>query len=844
MLISAPSGYDKSAFCSVLSEAAPLGPIAHVSLDRLDGSPAALFGAMSAALQLDAGAHRLPPLLRRFPPAPLAQLIRAAAEDLQGESLRGALVILDGTESLSLQACSALLELLIQTGGRVTPRVVVCTRSEEQLPLREAGVPVFLITDGDLALSDCAAGSPDGRLIGWPLAVRMSLTGQSRALLVLLSAWIGQLDAELLISLENATVEPCWPPAPGIMAALEIQPDFVSRALMARLPIVRQADGTYRPHPLLLDLLKRRLSVQSARHRQLQQAYARIEHLDGGKVLGALLHAYDPAQFSALVAAQGDLLPQFVRDHAETFTAVYRQHGLQDATSVLVVLARLQAETGELKAAWQMLTDARALGADHAETALAEAFLWSLTGAHDNMLASLDQAVLHSGPETAQGAAVRAAAALGHVTLKVDGHAGADVFRAQLYAAQALGAHQSGPVSIIAHVVLGRIAALGRQGPYEKSSLHTSAAFQEAQLLRNVAPDLFSALLLLTEQLGDDAQHEAAALMVGLLSRHARPGSAEERVLVPLVTAYVALRSAQPTEALVSASRAFRNMQSGARTVSRAVQIAVAETLLSAQVFTRQTDWTSPESRALLASFHRLISAGQNKKGVTLDALQLWKRLPDDGSGRIYKATRHLLPELLDIRSPLYIPLLVLITRNNQLQDGIQRLQEARVQFGAGTLQSAVQMLAPEMSVPESPRLEVTLFGEPQVRLCGRAVNLRPRAMVALAVLIVNGPTSRVSLAQALESEPTRSTAADQAIGDLRKALLAVTADDRPITQASATRLMYSLQRYDVTCDYFRLPSLGSIQRRDLIEQSFMRGFDHEWVKSRRAEFSALIGLE
>ncbi|GGR09905.1 hypothetical protein GCM10008957_23340 [Deinococcus ruber] len=837
--MSGPRGYDKSDLSQYIFDQHRPELRRYISLNSLEEGPRALLQALAQGLDLQPSVHELPTLLRRDTPAHNAQYVAACAHDLQRADLHGRLLILDGVESLTPQTQALLTEILLRTSGRAEPLLLLSTMSEETLPLRDAGVPITWITEVDLALTEeeqRQLGVSDHSASGWPLAARLLAQNQPHKLKLLLTSWLMQLEPETLRSLENASIDPNWPLSATVMAALNIDPNFISDALGAGLPILRKPDGRFQPLTYLQDLLQTRLRSIHARYEALQRTYAGLQELDSGRVLRTLLQVPNTERLAQLIESQTDL-PAFARDHQDVLLQMYGAQQLNREPALLVLLAEIRSEDGDDRQALMMLERAEELGAGTLEVTRVRAALWQRIGRVKEALEEMERAVtrLQGYPAEVQ-ATVYAQAALMHVTVLRSGQLGADLYTAQQYAQRAIHDSLNPSTLVIAQIVLMCVRA--HYGDW--SVQHRDTVVHELRLQQHLTPDGIRAAMLLCSQLADHDDHAVLPELLQLLERTVQADNVVQQVELQLLRSHLELRAANPGAALLRAQDAVRTLNT-AQVTDASLQRRVIEQVLITHLYT-MTPWPHSLQRSLLHSYRKLVVTLQGQAAFTADALQTWHALLT-GQARLAAQLEKMLPDLLEVRSPAYLPVLTLLIQQRRITDSDARLQEARTAFGAGALNSTLAMLAPDIDVPTSPRLDITLFGvTPGALLNGTPLPLSPRALVILAVLALGGNTSRGRLMEILNNDHNSEASLDQALRDLRGALGRVleTSAVQTITQASGPRGTYGLQRYRLQCDALRLISMSRQQRRELLALPFMGSFAYQWAVDRRAEYAAM----
>ena len=361
-----PSGYDKTRFCRLLLTETWVenAHAAYVSVSTLERTPMALMRAIAVALQIPV-TQQLPTLLKRFGDLDnvVPSVISAAREHLQDPALSRHLLILDDLDSMTEEMTATLSNVLLRTMGIVTPRIVLSGR-RTKLGLRNAGVPITMITEEHLALSETeltAMGMTNPELRGWPLAVRLALSAMSDSAEgappepphALIERLLERVETGLLSSLEAASISPDWPLSVPVMRALQVDQDFVQKALSVGLPVLAQPNDRFQPHPLLQQVLQKRLEADPVRLVALSAAYARATDVDTGRQLEALMslsQGLAEARLAEIVKAlSSEDMGDWASAHMSVLWRLYGAGKLTRETGLAVHLARALGESGRVK---------------------------------------------------------------------------------------------------------------------------------------------------------------------------------------------------------------------------------------------------------------------------------------------------------------------------------------------------------------------------------------------------------------------------------------------------------------------------------------------------------------
>jgi hypothetical protein len=850
-----PSGYDKTRFVQVLLSETWVtnGHHAYVSIATLDRTPMALLRAVVNVLPLSA-TRRLPALLARNAEQDdvMPELITAAKEHLQDPALAGHLLILDDIDEMTDEMTAMLAGILLRTAGRVTPRVVLSGR-HPKMGLRKAGVPVTSITEEQLALSDAELsemGVTDPVLLGWPLAARHALTSGGKvggeSLHALVDTLLLRVDPEVVRSLEAASLSPDWPLSVAVMRALEIRPDFVDRALSGGLPLIRQPDERYQPHPLLSQVLEKRLHADPARLARLSAAYASVDEVDSGRQLEALLtmsRTMAQARLSEIVELQrAEDLPDWVSAHAGVLYKLYRARLLTREADVGVYLARARGEATSMVDAYAILQDPDVRQAGAAMVEEARAHLMQYQGRYVPALEAQRRAVqaMELLPIGRAGGAVYARTALLETWMASKGYEEADLSSAAHNAQAALAATtEAGLVRSTAFSVLARIRMLRQNGSSGDASV------LELSMAQQATPDVLQTARLVVDGLLDSEDPQAASPLLRLIERGSPQGSAAYQVELPLLRAKQALMGQQPLLATTLANTAWQALERGYRSDQGLMQHA-AETRLIAELFARG-GMTLAERRQLpQGDLKRLtiaygqvntLGAGTGARGATMHAIKAWMALQDGVTKGQHGILKDLLPELLEARSGMYIPALLLLLQAGKLPQAtaFRSLQEARTQFGRTVVQSYVAMLAPGTVVPEAPRLDVRLFGTPEVTLDGRVLALTVRAMLLLGIMVGQGTVSLETLADTYADDFPSENIRWKAVRELKLAVGSENAQsESPLELGHQRRKKYGLAGFEVYADYLDILHMTTVKRELLLRRGFMQGIDGAYVRRMR----------
>ncbi|WP_407542920.1 hypothetical protein Q0M94_24910 (plasmid) [Deinococcus radiomollis] len=849
-----PTGYDKTGFVRVLQNETWVlnGHHAYVSVATLDRTPMALLRAMVNVLPLSAS-HRLPALLARNEDQEdvLPELITAAKEHLQDPALTGHLLILDDLDEMTDEMTAMLAGILLRTLGRITPRVVLAGRLPK-MGLRAAGVALTHITEEHLALSAAELaemGVTDPALLGWPLAARHALKsgGQvsAEALHALIDTLLLRVEPDVARSLEAASLSPDWPLSPAVMRALEIRPDFMERALAAGLPLIWQPSDRYQPLPLLLQVLEKRLNADPERLAQLSAAYASVDEVDSGRQLEALLtmsKSMAQARLAEIVERQRtEDLADWVSAHAGVLWLLYRAGLLTREADVGVYLARARGEATSMVDAYAMLQDPDVRQAGAVMVEQVKAHLLQYQGRYVPALDALRRAVrtMEALPGDTASGAVYARTAVLETWMAAMGYEEADLSSAEQHARKALAAApEAGLVRSMAVSVLARIRTLRKDGsPGDASVLELSLAQQ-------ATPDVLLTARLVADGLLDNEDPQGAVPLLRLIERGSPQGSATYQVELPLLLAKQALMSREPLMATAFARNAWGALNRGFRGDQGLLQHA-AETRLLSELYARAQMKTSErkrlpqgEMKALITAYAQVntLGSGSGARGATMDAILAWVALQDGMTRGQYGKLKKLLPELLEARSSMYIPALVLLLEADKiaLPSAIRSLQEARTQFGRTAVKSCLAMLSPGTVVPEAPRLDVQLFGAPSVMLDGRPVVLSGRSLLLLAIMVTQGAVSFESLGMRYPEDFASGPDRYKAIDRLQQAFEEATQGESPLKLMHQKQQKWGLQAFELHSDYLDVPHMTDLKRQLLLRRGFMAGEDAEYVRRMR----------
>lgn len=344
-LLLAPGGYGKSVLLAQLLDNVPR------SL-RVDGR---LIGQDAVAL-----AQALIDELRPYEPETAAQLAQkhaqmplAALQLAQALPPRGCLWLIDHAEHIQGSAETWLLEWLRALS---TPhRLVLAGRSlsRYELPLLVASGVAQVVGPEELALNDaeiaqlCKEGghslTPDAlaSLRGWPLAVRLTLSGAyGQNVPSLLRAMLGALPAEVRDVLPYLAPYARWSPSLPAELGYSLPADWQQQLVLASLPVLQTPDGQVAAHEALLAVLEEQLRQQPDWQSAYQQAAARLVAAEPLRALELLMAA--GRQQEAL-----ELAHEVTREAAERgqFVTISRLLG-QFSEDVLASFPRLQARYG------------------------------------------------------------------------------------------------------------------------------------------------------------------------------------------------------------------------------------------------------------------------------------------------------------------------------------------------------------------------------------------------------------------------------------------------------------------------------------------------------------------
>ncbi len=846
-----PAGYDKTRFAYLLLDEhwVENHTFAYVSVSTLERTPMALLRAIAGALPLPA-THRLPAFLARSGGRDDVgpELIGAASEHLQDPALARHMLILDDLDEMTDEMTGLLATTLLRTMGRVAPRVVLCGRSDT-LRLRQAGVPVTTITEEQLALSPeelRAMGVTDPALLGWPLAAWHTFREKNADPSTLIDTLLGQVESRVLESLEAASLSPDWPLGLPMMRALEVHPDFVTRALAVGLPILRQPNERYHPHPLLQRALQRRLKTDPARLERLSAAYAGVDEMDSGRQLEALLNIpQQQAQrrLAGLTQEHAEDLEDWVSAHAGVLWKLYEKNLLTQEPELAVHLARARGQRTSMKDGYAVLNDPAVRPAGMVMIEEARAHLAQFQGRYTFALAAQKRAVaemekLEPGPENA---AVYGRTALLETTVASTGDDRANLMEAQRNAHLAIrAAPAEGSVRSMAYSVLSRVHALRGNGVQEDPSV------LELSMTSRLTPDVLRTARLVADGLMNGEDPLGATPLLKLIERGSPQSSAAFQVELPLLYAKQALMSGVSVLAAEFADRAWRALTLNFRDYhdDQALMLYAAESRLLVELYARHT-MTSQERKkrplktlrtTVLSQYRYMNELQPGPRGATLAAIEAWMDIQDEKTQRSYGILGKLLPELLEARSRMYIPALLLLLEKEKLPlvTAVRCLQEARNRFGPRLLKVTLSTISPNTVVPEAPRLDVQLFGVPRVTLDGRELQLSPRATLLLGIMVTNGAVSIQTL-EGLHGEdfPTENHRW-KAISDLKAALGEDAQGEDYIALAGQKRKVFGLQRFSVHSDYANVPHLTPMKRQALLSSPFMDGIDAVFVRRMR----------
>jgi hypothetical protein len=858
-----PSGYDKTRFTQMLmtEQWVKNFSTSYVSVSTLARTPMALMQAIVRALQLPA-TQQLPAALERARglDSVTPSIISAAREQFQDPSLDQHLLILDDLDSMTDEMTSALTNILVRTMGKVTLRIVLSGRSMK-LGLRNAGVPVTMITTDHLALTKAelrAMGLPYPELQGWPLAVRLALTAMSEAnpgnplepIHTLIERLLDRVDAGLVRSLEAASICPDWPLSLPVMRALGVDPEFVTKALDAGLTIIEQPDGSYKPHMLLQQGLQGRLATDPVRLNALSVAYASSTDVDTRRQLETLLTlppALAQARLGGIVRdVPADDMGDWVSAHTSVLWKLYSAKLLVGETDVAVHLACARGEAGQMQDAYNLLRDPSVRPAGVVVIEEAKARLLSLQGRNVRALECHKRAIkeLELLPVSADHAPIYARAALRETLMVASGYAEASLSSAEQHARTAL-RHATPDMHLvrnIAYSALARIQALRGNGASMDGT--SVAALTSARLM---TPDALGTARLIADGLLECGDTYGAAPLLTLIERDSPDLSAMRRVDLPLLYARRALLEGNPALAVQFAGAAWSVLAEDHRS-DQALVLHAGELRMLAELLSRQAMNKQERKIRTLETlkmdvyepYQLVILKETGARGSTLDAFKAWMGIQDGEIKGHYGALERLLPELLEARSVMYVPalLLLLIRKKLELPVVVRQLQAARNLIGRGVVQAVISMMVPEIEVPESPRLDVRLFGVPSATLAGRVLDLPPRAMLLLAIMVTRGTVSGAQL----ESEYTSDFPTDNIRWKASAALQDALADSPDgadiMSKRPGGRKLYGLQNYDVHSDYTDLPHMTLGRRHVLMLSPFLDTIDSEFSIRMRAAIS------
>ena len=818
--IMAPSGYDKTRFARMLLNEHWVKnySTAYVSISALERTPMALIGAIVVALQLPATAQ-LSILMGRPQGGGgvSSSVIMAAREQFQHGSMSDHLLVLDDLDAMTEEMTVMLSDILLRTMGEVALQIVLCGRSRS-LGLRGAGVPVTMITEEDLALSDeelTATGLNNPELRGWPLAVRLALTAMSESddpdsflepLHTLIERLLERVDSRLVQSLEAASIAPDWPLSPRVMRTLRIEPDFITQALSVGLPILTLPNGHYQPHPLLQQVFQQRLEASPKRLMELSEAYASCTDVDTGRQLETLLAVSRPvaeARLAAIVETiQPDDMPSWVAAHTGALWKLYSAKMLTRETTVAVYLARARGESGRMHEAFEALSDPAVRPAGLVMIEEARAHLLSLRGQYVQALAAQKRAVreMERLPVTAESAPVYARTALLEIMMAAGGYAEATVSNADHNAQAALrcAGAEMWLVRTMANSVTARVQALRGHG----SSME-GASVAELTTAHLKTPDALGTARLMADGLLEYGDIQGAAVLLLVIQRECGANIAVKHIDLPLLRARHTLLEGRPAMAIHYADAAWSALAEDHRSdlalVLQAGELRILAELLKRHAMDVQQRKAQPLDALMTTVFEpcRLANIREmGARGATLDALRTWMAIQNGEIKGHYGTLERLLPELLEARSVMYVPTLLLLFLRNKmaLPVVVRHLQAARNLIGRGPVRAMVSMMAPEIEVPESPRLDVQLYGVPRATLNGQDLQLPTRSMILLAILVTQGSISMAQLAAEYAEDFPSDNVRKKAIIALRDALASGTDGEDMLTQTSGNRSIYSLR--------------------------------------------------
>ena len=238
----------------------------------------------------------------------------------------------------------------------------------------------------------------------------------------------------------------------------------------------------------------------------------------------------------------------------------------------------------------------------------------------------------------------------------------------------------------------------------------------------------------------------------------------------------------------------------------------------------------------VLGRYRQASMLEMDARGATLDAICAWMAIQGGETRGHYGALEKQLPVLLTARSVMYVPAVLLLLEKGRMTVpvAVRLLQAARNQIGKGPVRAVVSMMAPELVVPESPRLDVQLFGVPRASLDGRELELPARAMVLLAIMVTLGGVSMAQLAAEYEEDFPSDNTRKKAVIALRDALAGGSGEVDVMTHLLGDRGTYGLQRYDVHSDYTDLPHMTPSRRQLLVRSAFLGQLDSPFAAQIR----------
>ncbi len=323
----APPGYGKTTLLAQLA-ARERGPVAWLTLDKLDNDPALLLSYLAVALD------RVKPIdgaIRSALAAPRARILASAVPRLASELHRWerpALLVLDDVHLIADRTClDALTSLLEHLPGGV--RVAIAGRTEPDLPfarlraqqrLLEVGPAQLAFDEEEASALTAAIGHAIGpdevralivRTEGWAVGIYLaaldsdrrdgapeplgSVSGRDRYIAAYLASEFEREldDADVTLLTRTAILDTIEPPVAEAVSGMSGAGERLRALARGNLLIqqVGSSGASYRYHNLLRDYLRAELERREPGSAPDLHLRASAWHLDAGSVERAVEHA-------------------------------------------------------------------------------------------------------------------------------------------------------------------------------------------------------------------------------------------------------------------------------------------------------------------------------------------------------------------------------------------------------------------------------------------------------------------------------------------------------------------------------------------------------------------------